>query len=171
MNDIPSTPAAKVLQERMEQSRQVALHEVRELRKALADLEQFLTGKRKRPGPDLFDVVHSAFEIFRNSSALADYGKLLEDLGSEVDRSQALALLEAKGARLLTKPAGWHWINPKGEMHFLAKKDEPEKALDALGKLQTGGGRQRKAKGASAGASQPAEAVQATKAASGSEQG
>lgn len=170
MSDIPSTPAAKVLQERMEQSRQVALHEVRELRKALADLEQFLTGKRKRPGPDMFDVVHSAFEIFRNSSALADYGKLLEDLGSEVDRSQALALLGAKGARLLTRPAGWHWINPKGEMHFLAKKDEPEKALDALGKLQSGG-KPRKAREPSAGDSRQGKAEQAPQAETGSGQG
>ncbi len=170
MSDIPSTPAAKVLQERMEQSRQVALHEVRELRKALGDLEQFLTGKRKRPGPDLFDVVHSAFEIFRNSSALADYGKLLEDLGSEVDRSQALALLEAKGARLLTRPAGWHWINPKGEMHFLAKKDEPEKALAALSRLQSGG-RQRKGKATSAVVSQPDGEAQTAKGVAGEEQG
>ncbi len=139
MNDKIAAPVAKVLRERMEQSRQVALHEIREMRKALMDLEQFLNGKRKRPGADLFDLVHGAFELFRTSSALADYGKLLEEMGSEVDRSQTLALLEAKGARLLTRPAGWHWISPKGEMHFLAKKDEPEKALEALVKLQAGG--------------------------------
>lgn len=155
MHDKTAVPVSKVLRERMEQSRQVALHEIREMRKALTDLEQFLTGKRKRPGADLFDLVHGAFEIFRTSSALADYGKLLEEMGSEVDRTQALALLEAKGARLLTKPVGWHWISPKGEMHFLARKDDPEKALEALTMLQQGG-KARKPKTAP-----PSQAVEA----------
>lgn len=155
MHDKTAVPVSKVLRERMEQSRQVALHEIREMRKALTDLEQFLTGKRKRPGADLFDLVHGAFEIFRTSSALADYGKLLEEMGSEVDRTHALALLEAKGARLLTKPVGWHWISPKGEMHFLARKDDPEKALEALTMLQQGG-KARKPKTAP-----PSQAVEA----------
>lgn len=155
MSNKTITPMAKVLQDRMEHSRQVALHEIREMRKSLADLEQFLTGKRKKPGADLFDIVHGAFEIFRTTSALAEYDKLIGDLGSEVDRSQALAMLEAKGARLLTRPAGWHWISPKGEMHFLAKKDEPEKAIEALSKLQAGA-RGRKPRTA---APSPGEAV------------
>jgi len=142
-------PIVKVLQERKEQVRQVALHEIRELRKALIDLEQFLAGKRKRPGPDLFDVVHSAFEIFRTSSALADYGRLMEEMDSEVERSQALTFLEAKGAQLLMRPAGWHWISPKGEMHFLAKKNEPGKASEALAKLLAGG-KQRRTRSAKA---------------------
>lgn len=157
MSDKITTPVAKVLSERVEQSRQVALHEVRELRKALTDLEQFLAGKRKRPGADLFDLVHSAFEVFRTSSAMVDYGRLLDELGQEVDRSQTLALLEAKGARLLTKPAGWHWISPKGEMHLLARKDEPEKALEALLKLQSSGKARKARKGSPVRADKPDE--------------
>ena len=49
-------------------------------------------------------------------------------LQSAVEQGRDLDYLERKGAMLLTKPEGWHWFTPKGEMLFLAAPGETRQA-------------------------------------------
>ena len=145
---------AKTLRDKSEQARELALRELKMLQKDLATLEKILTGSRKTGDFALFDVVHGAFEIFRNASVALDHETLLAGIEKETAAVQAREFLEKHGATLLTKPAGWHWISPKGEMRLLGKATETEKAADALRTLLPGG-RRGKSKAAA-----PAEEIQ-----------
>ncbi|WP_176631400.1 hypothetical protein [Desulfolutivibrio sulfoxidireducens] len=132
---------AKTLREKNATAREIALRELKILQKDLGLLEKILTGGRKAGDFSLFDVVHGAFEIFRNASVVLDNELLLADLEKETVKTASLEFLERHGATLLTKPAGWHWISPKGEMRFLGKGTETEKAAEALRQLVPGGRR------------------------------
>jgi hypothetical protein len=140
---------ARTLRDKSDQARELALRELKMVQKDLATLEKILTGSRKAGDFALFDVVHGAFEIFRNASVALEHETLLADIEKETAVSQARDFLEKHGATLLTKPAGWHWISPKGEMRLLAKGTETEKAADAL-RAFLPGGRRGKAKAAPA---------------------
>jgi len=140
---------ARTLRDKSDQARELALRELKMVQKDLATLEKILTGSRKAGDFALFDVVHGAFEIFRNASVALEHETLLIEIEKETAVSQAREFLEKHGAALLTKPAGWHWISPKGEMCLLAKAAETEKAADAL-RAFLPGGRRGKAKTAQA---------------------
>ncbi|MDQ7832179.1 MAG: hypothetical protein RDU30_10625 [Desulfovibrionaceae bacterium] len=134
---------AKTLRDRSGQARELALRELKLLQKDLSTLEKILTGNRKAGDFALFDVVHGAFEIFRNASVALEHESLLAGIEKETVVSQALEFLEKHGATLLTKPAGWHWISPKGEMRLLAAATEIEKAADTLRTFLPGGRRSK----------------------------
>ncbi len=144
-----ASAVAKTLRDRSGQARELALRELKLLQKDLSTLEKILTGNRKAGDFALFDVVHGAFEIFRNASAALEHESLLAGIEKETVVSQALEFLEKHGATLLTKPAGWHWISPKGEMRLLAAATEIEKAADTL-RTFLPGGRRSKTKAAQA---------------------
>ena len=117
-------------------AREAALHELEALRKDLGTLEGILKGRKTRGNFSPFDVVHGAFELFRHASAIFEHQDLLTRLEEGLETAKAEESLERFGARLLKKPEGWHWISPKGEMHFLAKAGEAEKALGRLNALR-----------------------------------
>ncbi len=132
---------AKTLRDKSAIAREIALRELKILQKDLGLLERILSGSRKAGEFSLFDVVHGAFEIFRTASVVLENEALLADLEKETAKGAALEFLEKRGATLLTKPAGWHWISPRGEMRFLGKAAETEKAAEALRALLPGGRR------------------------------
>jgi len=132
---VPCPPALKAVRERNDQARETALEEMRELRKDLNLLERILTGKQKPGDYSPFDLVHSAFELFRAACFILDNDSLAAGMEDETRRAQAQDVLDRAGAKLLTRPAGWHWISPAGEMHFLAKPGEVEKAAEKLAPL------------------------------------
>lgn len=134
-NDAPCPPAVKAIRERNDQARETALEEIRELRKDLNLLERILTGKQKAGEYSPFDLVHSAFELFRAASFIMDNEALASGMEEETLRAKAEDVLTRAGASLLTRPAGWHWISPAGEMHFLGKPSEVEKAAEKLAAL------------------------------------
>lgn len=134
----------KTLEERREAARDVALKELKALRSDLGVLEAVLSGKRKQGDFSLFDVAHGAFEIFRNAEAVFEVDRLLASLSEELDAVRALEFLEKHGATELVKPAGWHWISPRGEMHFLGKAEEPGKAAEKLEALLAGARKSKK---------------------------
>lgn len=134
----------KTLEERRDLARDAALKELKALRGDLAVLEAVLTGRRKKGDFSLFDVIHGAFEIFRNASASFETEELLATCARELESAKALEYLQRHGASELVKPAGWHWISPRGEMHYLGKGEETEKAAEKLASLLQGGRRAKK---------------------------
>lgn len=141
----PSTAIFKAMKEKGDVSRELALRELKALSKDLAGLEQILTGKKKKGNFSLFDVVHGAFEIFRNASVVFETEVLAEEMEKSMGDALSEEFLEKHGASLLKKPAGWHWISPQGEMHFLGKADEMDKAAEKLAALVPGAKRGKKA--------------------------
>jgi len=135
----------KSLEARRDVARDAAIKELRALRNDMATLEAILAGRRKRGDFSLFDVAHGAFEIFRSAAAAFDAEDLLESLAEELDSVKALEFLDKHGATELVKPAGWHWISPRGEMHFLGKSGESVKAAEKLAALARGGKRGKRA--------------------------
>jgi hypothetical protein len=131
----PCSPAVKAIRERNDEARATALEEIRELRKDLNLLERILTGKQKPGDYSPFDLAHSAFELFRAASFILDNEALAAGMEEETARARAEDTLHRAGAALLTRPAGWHWISPAGEMHFLGKPGEVEKAAEKLAGL------------------------------------
>lgn len=146
----------KTLEVRRDAARDAAIKEMRALRADLATLESILAGRRNKGDFSLFDVIHGAFEIFRNAAAVFDADTTLQSLAVELDAVKALEFLEKHGATELVKPAGWHWISPRGEMHFLGKGDDAVKAAAKLTDLLRRGSRSKRAtKGAEADAPGP----------------
>ncbi len=134
----------KTLEERREAARDAALKELKALRADLASLEAVLSGRRAKGDFSLFDVAHGAFEIFRNAAAVFEADALLASLTVELESVKALEFLEKHGATELVKPAGWHWISPRGEMHFLGKAEEAGKAAEKLAALLAGARRPKR---------------------------
>lgn len=134
----------KTLEERREAAREAALKELKALRADLATLEAVLSGRRKKGDFSLFDVAHGAFEIFRNAAAVFEAETLIGALAEELEAAKSVEFLEKHGATELVKPAGWHWISPRGEMHFLGKSDDAQKAADKLNALLPGARRPKK---------------------------
>lgn len=135
----PKRPAVaaigKALEARRDAARDAALKELKALRADLATLEAVLSGRRKKGDFSLFDVAHGAFEIFRNAAAAFDAEELIGACAVEIDTAKSLEFLEKHGATELVRPAGWHWISPRGEMHFLGKAEDTDKAAAKLAGL------------------------------------
>jgi len=142
----PATTAVigKTLEERRDGSRDAALKEMKALRGDLAMLEAVLTGKRKKGDFSLFDVVHGAFEIFRHAAAAFEAEDMLGACARELESAKALEYLQKHGANELVKPAGWHWISPRGEMHCLGKAEDTEKAAEKLAAILQSGRRSKR---------------------------
>ena len=129
----------KTLEDRRDQAREAALKELKALRNDLNTLEAVLSGRRRKADFSPFDVVHGAFEIFRHAASVFDAEDMLATCARELDAAKALEYLQRHGANELVKPAGWHWISPRGEMHYLGKAEETDKAAEKLaGLIQSG---------------------------------
>jgi hypothetical protein len=134
----------KTLEDRRDQAREAALKELRALRGDLNTFEAVLSGKRKKTDFSPFDVVHGAFEIFRHAASVFEAEDLLAACSRELEAAKALDYLQRHGANDLVKPAGWHWISPRGEMHFLGKSDDADKAAAKLADLLQAGRRAKR---------------------------
>lgn len=156
---VTAAAVGKILEERRDAARDAALKEMRALRTDLASLEAVLTGRRKKNDFSLFDVIHGAQEIFRQAAIVFDADTLLAECAQEIEAVKALEFLEKHGATELVKPAGWHWISPKGEMHCLGKADEPDKAAQRLAELIRGKRVGRRHEGTEAAGENAADAV------------
>jgi hypothetical protein len=133
------THLAGLIRSRGQEAREMALHELGELKKDVLLLEKALAGKGKQDlsTAPLFDIVHGAQEIFRTVSVVLESESLLQELAGEIEKAGLREYLERHGARLLTKPEGWHWVNPKGEMILLGTVDETAKAADKLKRIKS----------------------------------
>ncbi|CCO24077.1 hypothetical protein [Maridesulfovibrio hydrothermalis] len=115
-----------------EEARKDALFEIRSMKKDLVQLEKELSSKKCEVKDPAFDLVHSAFEIFRHTQVMAENRKLNEQIDISLEKASFKDYLDSKGARVLKKPEGWHWISPAGEMHFLGESSETQAAAEKL---------------------------------------
>ncbi|NCD24025.1 MAG: hypothetical protein EOL86_00325 [Deltaproteobacteria bacterium] len=122
----------KTLGEQGDQARDMAVAELKDLKKDLAELEKALAAKKTPDQGLLMDICHGAFELFRTASIVLETDTLQGQLHGALEVGRDLEYLEKKGAMLLTKPEGWHWFTPKGEMIFLAAPSETRVAVQKL---------------------------------------
>ncbi len=122
----------KAIESKSETARNEALFEIRSLKKDLAKLEKELSSKKCVVEDPAFDLVHSAFEIFRHTQVMSENKKLTEEIDESLEKSSFKDFLDSKGARILKKPEGWHWISPAGEMHYLGPGSDAQGAAKKL---------------------------------------
>lgn len=123
------------INDKSDEARKDALFEIRSLKKDLAQLEKELSSKKSVIEDPAFDLVHSAFEIFRHTQVMAENRKLTVQIDESLEKATFKDYLDAKGARVLKKPEGWHWISPQGEMHYLGESGETQAAAEKLESL------------------------------------
>lgn len=123
---------AKTLKEQGDLARDMALAELKDMKKDLLNLEKALASKKTPDQALLMDITHGAFELFRTASIVLETDTLQEHLNAAQETGRDLDYLEKKGALLLTKPEGWHWFSPKGEMTFLAPPGDTQLAASKL---------------------------------------
>ena len=122
----------KTLKDQGDQARDMAMAELKDLKKDLLELEKALIAKKTPDQGLLMDISHGAFELFRTASIVLETDTLQEQLHAALEEGRDLDYLEKKGAMLLSKPEGWHWFSPKGEMFFLAGPGETRLAAHKL---------------------------------------
>ena len=144
MSKQPQKQIVKVLEEKNDHAREIALQEIKDLKADLAEVEKVLSGRKKAGQFALMDIVHGAFEVYRNAAVIFENETLMADLEVALEEGKHREYLDSKGARLLTKPDGWHWFSPKGEMVFLGTADETAKAAGKLKSKLTRGGKKKK---------------------------
>ncbi|WP_319778943.1 hypothetical protein [Maridesulfovibrio sp.] len=120
------------IDDKSEEARKDALFEIRSMKKDLAQLEKDLSSKKCEIEDPAFDLVHSAFEIFRHTQVMAENRKLTVQIDESLEKASYKDYLDSKGARVLKKPEGWHWISPQGEMHYLGEAGETQAAAEKL---------------------------------------
>ncbi|WP_432737534.1 hypothetical protein [Maridesulfovibrio sp. FT414] len=125
------------IEAKSEEARKDALFEIRTLKKDLAQLEKDLTSKKIEMEDPAFDLIHSAFEIFRHTQIIAESRKLNQQIEDSLEKASYKDFLDSKGARILKKPEGWHWISPQGEMHYLGDAADTQAAAEKLESIMT----------------------------------
>lgn len=132
MSKVLQHQLAKAIKGQGDMARDMAIAELKDLKKDLAELEKNLVAKKNLNQGLLMDIAHGAFELFRTASIVLEADKLQELMHGAVEEGKDLEYLESKGAILLTNPEGWHWFSPKGEMVFLAPSGDAQQASEKL---------------------------------------
>lgn len=132
MSKVLQNQLAKTIKEQGDMARDMAIAELKDLKKDLLELEKALSAKKTPDQGLLMDISHGAFELFRTASIVLETDNLQIQLQTAVEEGKHLEYLEKKGAMLLTKPEGWHWFSPKGEMLFLAAAGDTQLAAQKL---------------------------------------
>jgi hypothetical protein len=135
MKKLTAAAVTNAIQEKSEEARKSALFEVKSLKKDLLNLEKVLSSKKCILEDPAFDIVHGAFEVFRHTEVICQNVKLQEQIDNSLEKASFKDFLDSKGARLLKKPEGWHWISPSGEMHYLGAPNDAQTAAETLESL------------------------------------
>lgn len=152
----------KQLTDKIEDAKEAALFEVKELKADLNELQRHLAGRKKVTDIQPDDVLRSAYEITHHMREISKRRDILAEMEDVAAQAEALEYLESRGAKLLHRPAGWHFQTAKER--FLLHEDDPVQAADELRKLLAAGkrlkrpGKPKKAKPAPARKKEPTEA-------------
>jgi len=138
----------KQFSDKIEVSREAALYEIKELKDDLNELQRHLSGRKKETGIQPDDILRSAYEIASQMREMRKRQELLAELDDVAAETEALDYLESRGAKLLTRPAGWHFQTSKER--YLLHEDDPVAAAAELRKLLAAGKRLKKPKKAAA---------------------
>lgn len=135
MSDQPVSIVLSTLTEKKDEARESALYELKELKADLLNLEKIISGRKKQEDVSILDIINSAFELYRHSQVFFENKKLIQTIENDMAEALATDQLIGNGAQLLKKPAGWHWISPKGEMFHLGESTDPVAAAKKLDTL------------------------------------
>ena len=139
----PLKAVLQKLERRAESSRRAALEEVRELRRELADLERYLSGKRKSTAVVTEDILRSAFDIHHHTGTFTELGAQAGAMARDYHAEESTEYLLSRGARQERKD-GWLWTSSKNQTYVLDREGDPVKAEKKLRRLLSSGKRRKR---------------------------
>ncbi|QJB56072.1 hypothetical protein [Pseudodesulfovibrio sp. zrk46] len=134
----------KQLNDKIDKAREEALFEIKELKTDLNELQRHYSGRKKVTDIQPDDVIRSAYDISQRMREIAKRQEILAEMEDVAAEADALEYLESRGAKLLTRPVGWHFQTAK-ERFLLHEADAVEAAAE-LRKLLAAGKRLKKPK-------------------------
>lgn len=134
----------KQLNEKIDEAKEAALFEVKELKTDLNELQRHLSGRKKVTDVQPDDILRSAYEISHRLREIHKRRDILAEMEDVAAETEALTYLESRGAKLLTRPVGWHFQTSKER--FLLHADDAVLAAAELRKLLAAGKRLKKPK-------------------------
>lgn len=129
----------KQLNDKIDHSKEAALFEVKELKTDLNELQRHLSGRKKVTDIQPDDILRSAYEIAHHLREIQKRKEILAEMEDVAAAAEAEEYLDSRGAKLLARPAGWHFQTAKER--FLLHEDDPVQAADELRKLLRAGKR------------------------------
>jgi F420-0:gamma-glutamyl ligase len=129
----------KQLTDKIEDSKERALFEVKELKNDLNELQRHLSGRKKETDIQPDDILRSAYEISHRLREMYKRQEILAEMEDVAAETEALEYLDSRGAKLLTRPAGWHFQT--STERFLLDPEDPVRAAAELRKLLAAGKR------------------------------
>lgn len=134
----------KQLNDKIDDAREAAVFEIKELKADLNELQRYYSGRKKTTDIQPDDVLRSAYEITHRMREIAKRREILVEMEDVAAEAEALEYLESRGAKLLSRPAGWHFQTSKER--FLLHEEDAVLAAEELLKLLRAGKRLKKAK-------------------------
>lgn len=134
----------KQLNDKIDDAREATLYEVKELKTDLNELQRHFSGRKKVTDIQPDDILRSAYEIAHKMREMQKRKEILAEMEDVAAEADALEYLESRGAKLLTRPAGWHFQTSKER--FLLHESDPVEAAAKLRKLLASGKRLKKPK-------------------------
>lgn len=134
----------KQLNDKIDDAKEAAVFEIKELKADLNELQRHFSGRKKVTDIQPDDVLRSAYEITHRMREIAKRKEILDEMQDVAAEAEALEYLNSRGAKLLTRPAGWHFQTSK-ERFLLHEKDAVPAAAE-LRKLLAAGKRLKKPK-------------------------
>jgi len=132
----------KQLNDKIDEAKDAALFEIKELKEDLNELQRYFSGRKKQTDIQADDVLRSAYEIAHRMRDIAKRQEILGELEGVAAETEALEYLESRGAKLLTRPAGWHFQT--SQERFLLHESDAVEAASELRKLLAAGKRLKK---------------------------
>ena len=129
----------KQLTDKIDISKDKALFEVKELKTDLNELQRHLSGRKKETDIQPEDLLRSAYEIAQYLRDMQKRQEVLAELEEVAAETEAEEYLLSRGAKLLTRPAGWHFQTSKER--FLLHESDVVQAAAKLRKLLAAGKR------------------------------
>ncbi|OIQ49803.1 hypothetical protein BerOc1_01728 [Pseudodesulfovibrio hydrargyri] len=129
----------KQLTDKIDISKEKALFEIKELKTDLNELQRHLSGRKKDTDIQPEDLLRSVYEIAQFLRDMQKREEILAELEGVAAETEAEEYLLSRGAKFLTRPAGWHFQTAKER--FLLHDSDMVKAAAELRKLLAAGKR------------------------------
>ncbi|WP_316896398.1 hypothetical protein [Pseudodesulfovibrio indicus] len=134
----------KQLNDKIDDSKEKALFEIKELKNDLNELQRHLSGRKKETDIQPEDLMRSVFELAQHLRDAKKREEVVADMEFVAAEAEAEEYLLSRGAKLLTRPAGWHFQTSKER--FLLHESDPVEAAAELRKLLAAGKRLKRPK-------------------------
>jgi len=127
----------KQLSDKIDTSKEAAVFEIKELKADLNELQRHLSGRKKATDIQPDDILRSAYEIAHWLREIRQREAILDEMQDVAAETEAEEYLLSRGAKLLSRPAGWHFQTAK-ERFLLHEKDTVRAAAELRRLLAAG---------------------------------